>query len=59
MNKDKTIKERLKMAGYDVVRVEIDGRFRGIKIVKNGITAHKTPLASVDLAIEICEKEGV
>ncbi len=58
-NESLTIKQRLAIAGYEVKRIENDGKFCGVEILKDGIRAHKTPLASVELAIEICEREGV
>lgn len=59
MNEDMTIKQRLALAGYEVRRIEKDGEFRGVEILKDGVRAHKTPYASADLGLELCEKAGV
>lgn len=55
---DKPIKERLAAAGYQVKRIEAAGEYRGVEIQKDGKRVHKTPRASVDLALELCEQAG-
>lgn len=55
---NKPIKERLADAGYQVKRIETDGKYRGVEIQKDGKRVHKTPRASVALAIELCEQAG-
>lgn len=53
------LKDRLRNAGYEVVRVYDDkGKFKGASYYKDGIIAHKTPLASYELGLEICEAAG-
>lgn len=55
---EKPIKQRLADAGYQVKRIETDGEYRGVEIQKDGERVHKTPRASVDLALELCEQAG-
>lgn len=55
---EKPIKQRLADAGYQVKRIETDGKYRGVEIQKDGKRVHKTPRASVDLALELCEQAG-
>ena len=59
MNENLTIKQRLALAGYEVRRIEKDGKFQGVEILKDGVRVHDTPYASADLAVELCVKAGV
>lgn len=52
------VKRRLKNAGYDVERIEMKGRYLGVRILKDGVQVHSTPRASFEFAIELCEEAG-
>jgi hypothetical protein len=49
-----TLHEALLAAGYTAERVtRVDGEFRGMRILRDGMRAHETPLASAELGWEI------
>lgn len=58
MNKNKidglSLKERLTNAGCEVKRIEIDGRFCGVAIYKNGVKTHEKPRASYGFGLSLC-----
>ena len=57
MNAEST-KQALTRLGYTAERVDIDGTFKGMRILKDGRPVHKTPYASVDHAVELIEAGG-
>ena len=53
-----TINQALTRLGYTTERVDISGKVEGMRITLNGRPVHKTPYASVDLAIDLIEAGG-
>ena len=53
---DMSLKARLARFGIDVVNVSWpDGRYRGVKLEKDGACIHDTPVAGYDYGLSIVE----
>jgi hypothetical protein len=54
-----SIKQRLERLGYTVERIEHDGKFMGMRVLKDGVCIHPdTPRFHVDGAEELCISLG-
>lgn len=53
---DRTLKQALTENGFTFERIERDGEFKGMRILKDGVQVHDTIYASPELGWEIVHK---
>lgn len=54
---ERTLKQALIDNGFTFERVERDGKFKGMRILKNGEQVHETPYASAEFGWELVHHE--